>query len=112
MTLKIKGIIVNATAIKAFNKKDGKKSESAVLHIMENSNEQYPMQVAVKVSGEFASYAGCIGMEVECEYYNRVFTFIDKVTGEKCFGNDPYIRSIKIINADRSALLNIKGKEV
>lgn len=111
MTLKIRGIIVNATAIKTFNKKDGKKSESAVLHIMENTNDPYPVQVAVKASGEYASFAGCTGMEVECEYYNRVFSFKDKATGAECFGNDPYVRSIKIINADRSAMLDLKEKE-
>lgn len=110
-TLKIKGIIAGASSVERFTKKDGTESKSAVLHVMEVCNDPHPMEVAVKVTGDKTYYAGCVGMTVEVEFIIRVFTFTDKKTGVKTFGNDVYTHSIKIIDADRSAMLDINNKE-
>ena len=108
---KITGIIAGATSVERFTKKDGTESKSAMLHIQVVSNDRYPEEVAVKVTGENAEYAGCTGMLVDVEYVVRVFAFADKKTGGKTFGNDVYARTIKIINTDRSAMLDVKQKE-
>lgn len=111
MIHKIIGNIANATAVERFTKKDGTESKSAILHIQVIGNDRYPEEIAVKVTGDNTYYAGCTGMEVEVEYVVRVFAFADKKTGGKTFGNDVYARTIKIINADRSAMLDVKQKE-
>lgn len=112
MALKtITGIIAGASSVECFEKKDGTESKSAMLHIQAVGNDRYPEEVAIKVTGENAEYAGCTGMVVEVEYVVRVFAFADKKTGGKTFGNDVYARTINIINADRSAMLDVKQKE-
>ena len=93
MIERIKGTIVSATAIEQFTRKDGSVSESATLHIQQVSNEPYPQEVALKVTGDLAQYAKCINMEVEAEYIVRVFTFMKG--GKRCLGNDIYARSIR-----------------
>lgn len=108
---KITGIIAGASSVERYEKKDGTESKSAVLHVMEICNDAHPMEVAVKVTGDNTTFAGCVGMTVEVEYINRVFAFESKKTGGKTFGNDVYARTIKIINADRSAMLDVKQKE-
>lgn len=107
----ISGIIADASAIKAFQKTDGTESKSAILYIQEKCNDVHPKEVAVKVTGNNVSFAGCVGCEVECEYIVRVFPFKDRKTGGRTFGNDVYAVGIKVINADRSAMLNIKNGE-
>ena len=109
---KIKGIIAGASSVERFTKKDGTESKSAMLYIQELSNDAHPNEVAVKVTGDKTNYAGCMGMEVEVEYVVRVFEFRDKKTGGKTYGNDVYAHAIEIIKADRSAMLDIKQKEV
>lgn len=89
----IKGSIVAATQIERFTKKDGTVGESAMLHIQEISNDAYPRELAVKVTGELAQYARCLNMEVEVDYVVRVFQF--KKGGNDCIGNDIYARSIR-----------------
>lgn len=93
MIERIKGTIVSATAIEQFTRKDGSVSESATLHIQQVSNEPYPQEVALKVTGDLAQYAKCINMEVEAEYIVRVFTFMKG--GKRCLGNDVYARGIR-----------------
>ena len=106
-----RGIIADATTVQSFQKKDGTKSQSAVLHLMEICNNPHPLELAVKVTGELVNYAACVGMTVEVEYINRVFVFRDKQTNRKCLGNDVYAHSIRVVDADRSAMLNKKEKE-
>ena len=106
-----RGIIADATTVQSFQKKDGTKSQSAVLHLMEICNNPHPLELAVKVTGELVNYAACVGMTVEVEYINRVFVFRDKQTKRKCLGNDVYAHSIRVVDADRSAMLNEKEKE-
>ena len=108
---KFTGIIAGATTVERFEKKDGTKNQSAVLHLMEISKDPHPLELAVKVTGELVNYAACVGMTVEVEYINRVFVFRDKQTNRKCFGNDVYAHAIRIMNADRSAMLNQNEKE-
>ena len=104
----IRGIIAGASAIKRFQKKNGKVNQSADLHLKEICNDPHPMEVAVKVTGEHVHYAGCVGMTVEVGYVVRVFPFKDRQTGESSYGNEVYAHTIKTINADRSAMLNQK----
>ena len=108
---KFTGIIAGATTVERFEKKDGTKNQSAVLHLMEISKDPHPLELAVKVTGELVNYAACVGMTVEVEYINRVFVFRDRETGRKRFGNDVYAHAIRIMNADRSAMLNQNEKE-
>ena len=108
---KFTGIIAGATTVERFEKKDGTKNQSAVLHLMEISKDPHPLELAVKVTGELVNYAACVGMTVEVEYINRVFVFRDKQTNRKCLGNDVYAHSIRVVDADRSAMLNKKEKE-
>ena len=112
MIQKIQGIIAGASSVERFTKKDGTESKSAILHIQELNDDPHPIEIAVKVTGNKTEYAGCVGMEVEVEYVLRVFAFTDKKTGGKTYGNDVYAYNIEIVNADRSALLDINQKEV
>ena len=106
-----RGIIADATTVQSFQKKAGTKSQSAVLHLMEICNSPHPLELAVKVTGELVNYAACVGMTVEVEYINRVFVFRDKQTNRKCLGSDVYAHSIRVVDADRCAMLNKKEKE-
>lgn len=108
---KIQGYIAGASSIERFTKKDGTEGMKAILYIKEVSNEPHPTEVAVKVSGDDTYYTGCVGMTVEVEYAVRVFPFTGKKTGAQTYGNDIYARRIEIINADRSAMLDINQEK-
>lgn len=89
----IKGIIKDATAVKQFNKLDGKHNVKCILYIVATEEMSHPQEVAVTACGLLTWYAQAIGHIVEVEYINRVFQF-DK-NGEKCYGNDIYATNIK-----------------
>ena len=89
------GIIAAATAIKRFQKKDGTVSEQATIHVRQVTDDRYPLEVAVKLTGEQTQYARMIGASVEVQYVIRVFTFVKN--GETMLGNDIYARMIRLI---------------
>lgn len=97
MIQRISGVIAAATAIKQFQKKDGTLSDQATLHIQQVTNDVYPQEVAVKVTGELAQFARMVGYNVEVDYVVRVFNFSKQ--GEQMIGNDIYARSIKVAGA-------------
>lgn len=94
-----KGTIVDSTKISSFTKKNGEKSDQAMLYVQQMTNNQYPLEVAVKVTGNNALFANMVGANVELEYVKRVFAFMKN--GEKCFGNDIYAHRIKLIDAEQ-----------
>lgn len=97
MIQRISGVIAAATAIKQFQKKDGTLSDQATLHIQQVTNDVYPQEVAVKVTGELAQFARMVGYNVEVDYVVRVFYFTKQ--GEQMIGNDIYARNIKVAGA-------------
>ena len=92
----ITGVIAAATAIKRFQKKDGTVSEQATIHVRQVTDDRYPLEVAVKLTGEQTQYARMIGATVEVQYVIRVFTFVKD--GETKLGNDIYARSIRLVS--------------
>ena len=56
----ITGIIAAATAIKRFQKKDGTVSEQATIQVRQVTDDRYPLEVAVKLTGEQTQYARMI----------------------------------------------------
>lgn len=97
MIQRISGVIAAATAIRQFQKKDGTFSDQATLHIQQVTNDVYPQEVAVKVTGELAQFARMVGYNVEVDYVVRVFNFTKM--GEQMIGNDIYARNIKVAGA-------------
>lgn len=97
MIQRISGVIAAATAIRQFQKKDGTFSDQATLHIQQVTNDVYPQEVAVKVTGELAQFARMVGYNVEVDYVVRVFNFTKM--GEQMIGNDIYARNIKVASA-------------
>lgn len=95
MINRMTGVIAAATAIKRYQKKDGTVSEQATIHVRQVTDDRYPLEVAVKLTGEQAQYARMIGASVEVQYVIRVFTFVKN--GETMLGNDIYARMIRLI---------------
>ena len=95
MVHSLTGIIAAATAIKRYQKKDGTVSEQATIHVRQVTDDRYPFEVAVKLTGEQTQYARMIGASVEVQYVIRVFTFVKN--GETMLGNDIYARMIRLI---------------
>lgn len=93
MIYTISGVIAAATAIKQFKKKDGTTNYQATLHIQQVTNDPYPQEVAIKVTGDLAKFAQMVGSNVVVEYVIRVFSF--EKNGEKLIGNDIYAKTIK-----------------
>lgn len=93
MVQKIIGVISDATAVENFSKKDGSRGCKCILKITAISDDAYPQEVAVSVTGDNTNYSRCLGMSVEVEYINRVFEFTKE--GSRRFGNDVYLHSIK-----------------
>ena len=99
----ISGVIADATAIKRFQRKDGTVSEQATIHVRQVTNDRYPLEVAVKLTGEQTYYAGMVGASVEVQYVIRVFTFVKN--GETMLGNDIYARMIRLIQREEALAL-------
>ena len=95
MTHNMTGVIAAATAIKRFQKKDGTVSEQATIQVRQVTDDRYPLEVAVKLTGEQTQYARMMGASVEVQYVIRVFTFVKN--GETLLGNDIYARMIRLI---------------
>lgn len=97
------GVIADASANKRFQKKDGTVSEQATIHVRQVTDDRYPLEVAVKLTGEQTQYARMIGASVEVQYVIRVFTFVKN--GEKLLGNDIYARMIRLIPGEEALAL-------
>lgn len=91
-----KGIIVGASQVETYTRKDGKQSYKCTLSLRDvSSDPYYPLELAVGVSGESVCFASEINSMVEVEYVVRVFSYTDRRTGKQNFGNDIYCTSIR-----------------
>lgn len=91
-----KGIIVGASQVESYTRKDGTQNYRCTLALRDvNSDPYYPLELAVSVSGESVSFASQINGLVEVEYVVRVFSYTDRRTGKPNFGNDIYCTSIR-----------------
>ena len=87
----IRGRIAGCTRVEQYTKKNGEQSVKCVLHVVSAEGPER----AVVLTGELTNWIGCVGLEVEVEYVNRVFPFQRK--GMDWYGNDVYAVNIKTI---------------
>lgn len=90
----MRGTIVAAGRIQDFYTQKGKRQQSAMLHIQDDSCNASTEELAVKVSGDLCNYVGCVGANVVVDYVVRVFECVKN--GIQTLGNDVYATSIRM----------------
>lgn len=92
MKQRIEGTIVDCSQIVQYTKTDGTAGVSCMIHVKSNDQVQYPMEVAVKATGDMTRFATCVGQNVVIEYVVRVFSYVRD--GIKCLANDIFATHI------------------